>query len=196
MNDYSVSKLKRTQNNYQKLKKRFSLTQHLYLYCALPSWAREFSEYAELKAKMAKLYKEGTIRWGAYVMANNLLFDSSNNDACPGIIVHAMTDAYENKQSEIIKCTQMLGRLPEQEDKIPEDQRETAKLLDGNSHFSHFRLPDSLTDGNEFYLSNMMFFPKHLPGNSLDYRAFPILTHNEVQAIHMLPSYFWDSRII
>jgi len=165
---------------------------------SLPEWARSTDPYKGVGKNIKSFYREGRIVWGVFVIANEGLFRAENKEALPGMVIHSKSENDDYALAEIRQCAREIGELRDKEIKaLPKDQRGiAAKIQDEFCDPVFYRVPRSLSQGLDLYMTAVLFFPKHLPCNSLDYRFFPLLIHPRHKGALMLPSFFWDKRLI
>lgn len=142
-----------------------------------------------------KLYATGKIYYAHIVQANFQLFERGRHD-CPADIVFSPDPYFDENPYELEKISRLLFSYKGEED-VPEDIKKViAAITDEMDRHCYVRLPVSITDGKEVYITTIMVLRKHLPKKHLANSLFPVIADPTLfNACLILPKQHWTKQL-
>lgn len=161
-----------------------------------PRWMANTLPFVRIKKRQKKLLRDGKVMAAALVQANNNLFTESHWDL-PGLAIYS-DDPYftENNCERLQQLARYIFscKMTKTFKEMPKEQRGVWNVLTYETIYPfRMKLPDSLTEGHEAYMTTLQFSRKLLPGRRITESLFPVivLEKGKLDAI-MLPGKYWQ----
>ena len=168
---------------------------YLQLKAWAPTWAWSDSINVIYKNQRA-LLNHGQVVWAHIVQANVLLFEPGADD-CPALAIYGTSTSLDG-DIELLEITARdLFSLKGTEPRDPELRIFADKITDEMSTPMKLKVPSSMTDGLDLFLTTIMVPRKHLPNRRLSLSFFPLLiAPKKTKATLIVPSQFWPRNFI
>ncbi len=169
-----------------------------YLRIDRPSWLPLLSRdpLRRVLRDQRKLYRHGSIVWGALVQANLLLFEPGPEDL-PAAIAFSTDEDVDASAPALAQVARKLFHAKENEVEDDDWRDIGAKLADEHRRDTQVIVPSKLTWGAPVTMSAVLVARKHLPNRVLSGSVFPLLVAPSISDwVIVLPSRFWPQEFI
>jgi hypothetical protein len=148
-----------------------------------------------LYKERSRLVSSGQVVWSAFVQANSLLFEPGSED-CPAAAVYSLDPRFDNEPGGLGRIAHALFALKGSVPSDPALQELVHDITDEMERTYNLRVPDSLTDGREVFLTCIMVHRRHLPEGYLKQGLVPLVVNPAVTGATMiLPSRYWGPEL-
>lgn len=161
---------------------------------ARPSWMRPNDALSEAVSRQGLLLSEGKVVWGSIVQANTLLFKRGDSDH-PAMIVHCRQPELDPRPAELRAIAQRIYKLKGATPSDPVERAIAAKVTNEMDRTMGWRVPNELT-ARWAMSAAIMVYRKHLPGGVLSGSTYPLLVHDDTQAVMIVPVEFWPEGLV
>jgi hypothetical protein len=188
--------LRNTRIRFGEPPRTFGSSEMSYLKIAPPSWCREGKDdLFEFYRDLMLLMRHGRVVWGNLVQANNILFAAGPHDA-PGAVVYCREPYWHDELRRLSEIGTQLTALKEGRGNSPQEKQIGRWLADEMTRFLAHPVPKTLAGEAPVLTGCLMFIRKHLPGGVLSTGYFPLLVHDEIRTVAVLPARFWDAAMV
>ena len=136
------------------------------------------------------LLERGRVVWGSAVVADQSLFSEGKHDGWAAVIYSPKIHIHDNLDG-VAETSQVVNSLRNKSKLEPEEMVLGDKLNNTQDWFPPEDLPKSINPSQDLKISSALVVRKHLPMQLLFSGWLPILTHEEIHGIAILPERFW-----
>lgn len=173
------------------------LERRVYLRYPRPAWlkADPTDGIGIIFDRAEAILRDGSLRWGFIVQANELLFEPGRID-CPATIAFGTDDGDPMLPLELEPIVGAVAALKETRPEDPALAPVARHLTEELRREYGLPLPASLTDGRRVAMSTTMILRKHLPLGRLCAPVVPLLADPEHDGVVIpLPERWWPERL-
>jgi hypothetical protein len=196
MGDAYIEIIRNTRVRFGEPPRTFSSADTKYLQVAPPAWCREGKDelYAFYRDHQF-LMRHGTVAWGVLLQANTILFAPGPHDA-PGAVAHCAEPHWHDDLRRLSDIGKQLSNLKDGSGQTPKEKEIGALLADEAKRFMAHPVPKTIAGEAPLLIGVTMFIRKHLPGRVLSTGYFPVLIHDDVKSVSVLPARYWDAAMV
>jgi hypothetical protein len=194
--DAYIEILRNTRLRFGEPPRQFASSEMSYLKVSPPSWCKKGKDdLFEFYRDFMMLMRHGRVVWGNLVQANNILFAAGAQDA-PGSVVYCKEPYWHDELRRLAEIGTQLTALKEGSGNSPQEKQIGRWLADEMTRFVAHPVPTTLAGDAPVLTGCLMFIRKHLPGGVLSTSYFPLLVHDEIRTVAVLPARFWDGAMV
>jgi hypothetical protein len=149
---------------------------------------------SEYLADADLLLENGTVVWGAVVMANGGLFkhQESGNPDLPGVVVFCPDPGSPIKPADLLRIASSLYKLYSEGTDDPELLEVAGLLKQDKRPMKAHQVPAKLSPFHRCLISSLLYKRDHFPLQTLEDKTVPVLYHPAGNGtVRMVPSRFW-----
>ena len=197
MENISQSAMMRMRHKFAQLSKPTSWDKQ-YIATPRPYWWKKSFASAINFTEHKNLYQDGTIVWATFVMANTALFENNDNEDYPALVIYNRDTTQDHQARKLSLAGDLVYKFSGKKTQdVPSNQKGLHKILsDQQCYTSEMDIPKEIATISGLTVNTVMVYRKHLPRNCIDFQHFPLLLHSKSSAVALLPSYYWDTRIL
>ena len=163
-----------------------------------PTWDWENDEIKNSVVHWEKVFTEGELAWGYIIQVNKLMFEKSNLN-CPGEVLVLAKNTVPFDLESFEATAQALYDLKGNSSLLSEESEQYfAKYLENElTRVYGLKLPESISNGNDLFVSTLFFQRRHIPKRKITCSLLPVLyLEKDPKVVVMVPRKFWTKKLL